>query len=330
MAILDSTRPNRLKSIGRPASGDFRTVRGVWLQTVAWVAVFFWVAAAGLLLGRRLAGAFADPLDGLGFSMLCVALVAPCWLIRRTIFPVDRSRLGTWFPGVILLSANLAIGLALWLPGTPWWSVVLGALLVFVAELECFFSSARRPVVESQAAAIRSAVPFTLSENGQRERISTELSLVETDLEAVSTRQEREAESEEANQEVEAWETALPPRFDLLDKTVSADPDSRVTQQLVRWRGAENEEGLTGSIRVEIPEGGRMSHVHLAFCPAFAHRPQLEVEQIDGPPSRLKTPQVLSYGARIDLKLTRAAEGPTWVLLHFTASAKEPMAKAVS
>ena len=57
----------------------------------------------------------------------------------------------------------------------------------------------------------------------------------------------------------------------------------------------------------------------MAFCPPFAATPELEVEQLDGPEARIKTAQLLPYGARLDLKLAAAAEEPTSVLLQFSA-----------
>jgi hypothetical protein len=45
----------------------------------------------------------------------------------------------------------------------------------------------------------------------------------------------------------------------------------------------------------------------------------LSVEQIGGPPSRVKTAQLLPYGVRLDLKLAATAEEPTSVLLQFVA-----------
>jgi hypothetical protein len=53
--------------------------------------------------------------------------------------------------------------------------------------------------------------------------------------------------------------------------------------------------------------------------PAFAARPELAVEQLEGPEARLKTAQLMSYGARLDLKLAAAAEEPTSVLVQFSA-----------
>jgi hypothetical protein len=62
----------------------------------------------------------------------------------------------------------------------------------------------------------------------------------------------------------------------------------------------------------------------VAICTPFAVAPKLEVEQLDGPEARIKTAQLLSYGARLDLKLAAAADEPTSVLLQFSARTGQP------
>jgi hypothetical protein len=105
---------------------------------------------------------------------------------------------------------------------------------------------------------------------------------------------------------------------------LSLDPDvavlsENVTQQLTRSQAADGDEELSGWLRTTFAPGQRTASVHVAFCPPFAATPQLEVEQLDGPEARIKTAQLLPYGARLDLKLAAAAEEPTNVLLQFSA-----------
>ena len=69
-----------------------------------------------------------------------------------------------------------------------------------------------------------------------------------------------------------------------------------------------------------LAAGQRTHNVHLAFCPPFARTPELAVEQVDGPRCRIKTVQLLPYGARLEVKLAAAAESATGVLLKFCAS----------
>jgi hypothetical protein len=54
-------------------------------------------------------------------------------------------------------------------------------------------------------------------------------------------------------------------------------------------------------------QGERTAILHAAFCPPFARTPRLEVQQIEGPPARIKTSQLFAHGARLELRLERAA-----------------------
>jgi hypothetical protein len=92
-----------------------------------------------------------------------------------------------------------------------------------------------------------------------------------------------------------------------------------ITQQLTRSQAADGVEELSGWLRIAFVAGQRTGSVHVAFCPPFAATPELVVEQLEGPEARLKTAQLMSYGARLDLKLAAAAEEPTSVLVQFSA-----------
>lgn len=101
-------------------------------------------------------------------------------------------------------------------------------------------------------------------------------------------------------------------------------PADDVTQQLTRSRTAEGTEILSGWVRVEMASGQRSANVHLAFCPPFARSPRVAVEQVEGPRARIKTVQLLPYGARFDLKLVALSEEAATVLLEFLAEAATP------
>lgn len=96
-------------------------------------------------------------------------------------------------------------------------------------------------------------------------------------------------------------------------------PPEHVTQQLVRSREAGGSDVLAGYVRIAFAAGQRTGSIHVAFCPPFAETPELAVEQIDGPEARIKTAQLLPYGARLDLKLAAQAAQPAGVLLQFEA-----------
>jgi hypothetical protein len=96
-------------------------------------------------------------------------------------------------------------------------------------------------------------------------------------------------------------------------------PDPFVTQQITRRLNEDGVEELAGWLRLTFAAGQRTGSAHVAFCPPLAVAPQVTVEQIEGPEARIKTAQLLPYGARFDLKLAAAADEDTSVLLQFTA-----------
>jgi hypothetical protein len=98
-------------------------------------------------------------------------------------------------------------------------------------------------------------------------------------------------------------------------------PAAEVVQRLTRCQAADGAEELSGWLRLPFTPGQRTGNVHVAFCPPLRVTPEVAVEQIAGPEARIKTAQLLPYGARFDLKLAAAAVEPTTVLLQFTARA---------
>jgi hypothetical protein len=96
-------------------------------------------------------------------------------------------------------------------------------------------------------------------------------------------------------------------------------PREHVTQRLVRSKTAVGDV-LRGSLRVELPAGCRLAHVHVAICPPFATTPQFAMNQSAGPKARLAVGQLFPHGARIEVKLDEPAGCPAAVWLEFKAS----------
>jgi hypothetical protein len=92
-----------------------------------------------------------------------------------------------------------------------------------------------------------------------------------------------------------------------------------VLLQMTRVRDAERNEVLRGAARAEFQAGQRTAALHLAFCPPFAHAPELEAFQVEGPEMRVQIGQALPYGARLDLRLHAAPAEPTHAILEFVA-----------
>jgi len=108
------------------------------------------------------------------------------------------------------------------------------------------------------------------------------------------------------------------------ERTTFGDSEAlppEATQHFTRWQTADGVDRLAGWLRVTFDAGQRSEHAHLAFCPAFAKPPRIEVSQLNGPRARVKTAQILPHGARLDLKLAGpAAEQGESLLLHVEAA----------
>jgi hypothetical protein len=101
----------------------------------------------------------------------------------------------------------------------------------------------------------------------------------------------------------------------------AAEPEpalQHVTQRIVRTREAEGET-VTGLLRARLAVGERTHSLHVAFCPPLETTPTLQCEQTDGPTAALTLGEVHTYGARIDLRLSRPAAQPVAVTVEFYA-----------
>jgi hypothetical protein len=94
-----------------------------------------------------------------------------------------------------------------------------------------------------------------------------------------------------------------------------------VLQEFVRSRQPGGAERLNGWMRVPLVPGQRNASVHLAFCPPFVCTPSVTVTQQEGPAARIKTAQVLPFGARLDLKLAEPSLSNENVLLEISVHA---------
>jgi hypothetical protein len=96
--------------------------------------------------------------------------------------------------------------------------------------------------------------------------------------------------------------------------------DDSVLQQLT-LRNADGVAELSGWLRMPLESGQRSGNLHVAFCPPFDCVPEIEIEQLEGPPARIKAAQVLPYGARLEVKLAEASEKAGSIALRFSALA---------
>ena len=106
--------------------------------------------------------------------------------------------------------------------------------------------------------------------------------------------------------------------------------DENIVQQLTRLRDAELGEMVYGTLRADFEPNQRSASLHVAFCPPFAMMPQMDIEQTDGPESRLKLGQVLPYGARVDVRLREAFAEPQSVVVELCVREKRPPTRPAS
>ncbi len=112
---------------------------------------------------------------------------------------------------------------------------------------------------------------------------------------------------------------AVPVVRDVFEEESTSKDDAMVCQQLTRTREADGVELLYGTMRCDLAAGQRTAALHVAFCPPFATSPEVDFEQGEGPEAALKIGQLLPYGVRIDVRLTREPEGPVGVVVELSA-----------
>ncbi len=93
-----------------------------------------------------------------------------------------------------------------------------------------------------------------------------------------------------------------------------------VTQQLTRSGDEAGGESIVGFVRAKFAAGESHQHIHVAFCPPFAQRPQLQAYILDGPQAMLKVAQLESFGTRLELRLASPIQQPQEIVVGFDAS----------
>jgi hypothetical protein len=286
--------PLPLKRLAMPEASLL--ARG-WPRAVI-VAVAALCCLAILLALRRLTGALVRPL-GPAVLVVCAAIVLSAGVAARLLV----NRFTAWRHGTELvhIAATLALVLLAWsvsLPGSN--PAALG--LVWIAAL--------LPEVAAR-------LPWRrwrglLAARGERTRICQ--AMLDNSRqphakqpESLSLEHAEELEHDEGLEQEAAEVDELEPS------------DYHILLQLTRSRDNQGQESVTGWCRVPFASGQRQAASHLAFCPPLGHAPRLEVEQLDGPPARIKVGQALAYGARIELKLVDAPVDSSEVVYRFHA-----------
>ncbi len=291
-----------------------------WIKTLSVATLLPLLGlAGGMFVWRRLAGALHEPLDAWSLATTAVVLATSSGAVRvlgRGYWGRDASS-RPWLAALILLGPTAAIaaaGFSLSVPGTSfaglavlWGVLAMGELagLVFGSFAACLPGWKTCSIREDEHAVVNCDVYEPVASPSTVDRRLRFDAAHEPSAPAV--------------EQAPPLETDAGLNASLDAATFDETPDQQLTQQIVRMQAPDGTETMSGRVRASFLPGQRTASVHLAFCPPFSSVPTVEVEQVDGPPGRIKTVQLLPYGVRFDLKLFKDAEEPLGVLLQFSA-----------
>jgi hypothetical protein len=89
---------------------------------------------------------------------------------------------------------------------------------------------------------------------------------------------------------------------------------------LERYETVEGVDCVSGHVRLSIPAGGKATHAHVGFCPAFAATPIVQVStEYDGVEAVVIAAEVLPWGVRIECRLSEPAEEPLEIPVDLVA-----------
>lgn len=243
--------------------------------------------AAVFVVSRRLAGALETPLRPFQLLAAGVLLAGLAWVAH---LPSPKHRLRTASPLISL--ATLAIAAALSLSGSHglalfgFWAVIVGEeLWAWRSTFLARTSNSPRP----------GRLVSTVAGEGQGLRAEAPL-------------RPPQAPALADNGSIEEGEPA--------------EPAVDVLQQLTLRGTATGGQELSGWLRMPLAAGQRTGSLHVVFCPSFPQTPQVQAEPVSGPGCRVKVAQVLTYGARLDVRLDALAGEEESVLVWFFAATK--------
>lgn len=99
-------------------------------------------------------------------------------------------------------------------------------------------------------------------------------------------------------------------------------PPGRLQQRLERYEAADGADCVSGHVRLSIPAGGRTTHAHVGFCPAFASMPTVQVTtDYDGVEAVVAAAEIVPWGVRIECRLSEPAEEPLDIPVDLIAKA---------
>lgn len=103
------------------------------------------------------------------------------------------------------------------------------------------------------------------------------------------------------------------------DETAGSLPEE-VSQRITRASDNEGQEVVYGQLRCHFAPGQRQQNLHVAFCPPLKCVPSVTVDQLDGPPAKVRATQMQTFGACIEVRLRAASSEPSDVQVQLFAS----------
>jgi len=98
---------------------------------------------------------------------------------------------------------------------------------------------------------------------------------------------------------------------------LSASSADQVMQHFERAQGRNGVERISGWLRIPVAAGQRTVTAHVAFCPPLRCVPAWALRQNEGPKARIRTTQLMAYGARIEMKLDASPAQPVEIVVRF-------------
>ncbi len=133
-----------------------------------WSSLVLVVAIAGMLVGRRMAGALVEPLVGTAMLGAAVAIVLAAVILQLA---QPLGRLGLLIPAVAA-----ALGLAaITVPGTVPWSVALAWFVLAIAEAAVLLQTLKQRRIPARSARPSPGIDLEVSEESGEDSISEHL-----------------------------------------------------------------------------------------------------------------------------------------------------------
>lgn len=276
-------------------------------------------AVAAGLAARRWSGHGDAPSASI---IVCVALalVGFALLVRFALGRIPSSDNVRRWPGwQLLLSGTLVLAAgAVALPNAPTAGLIALCVLV-TAEETWWWSVARRNASNSSTRASPSVArpsfttPDEASAESPRERADEAID------EAASETEEAQGLGDSArDEEFPDGEEALDGEEDGEERLL---PDG-VSQQWTRSTSDERGEVLEGLMRATFAPGQKIATLHAAFCPPLATVPTIEAQWLAGTNATVSVALAQPFGARLEVKLARAAAAPAEAVILVTATCR--------